>query len=215
MIKINRIIDSARKKRFFRSVIKIIKKYIFHYCQDILLSLSLRDPIPDIKPLNNIKVRKATAADVEDLCQIIKEYKLSRSRKEISDWIDKGYFFLLAISDNNIVGYACSSIEASAISPDIRKYINFKKDCLWGKDAFVHPFYRGNRIYPALGVETMKWAKRAGFKWILGTVSPQNESAKLAHKKLGFKEIKKFISIKIFFYKRVIIKPLKGEFSHE
>lgn len=215
MIKIGRILESARKKRFFRIIIKIIKKYIFYYRQDIILSLSLKNPIPDIKPSDNVIIRKAMPADVEELYQIVKEFKLSRSRQEISDWIDKGDFFFLAISNNKIIAYAYSSDEASVISPVIRKYIDFKTQDVWGKDAFVYPAYRGYKIYPALGVETLKWAKKAGYQRILGTASPQSKSARLAHKKLGFKEIKKIITFKILFYRVGIVKPMKENFTHE
>jgi GNAT superfamily N-acetyltransferase len=192
-----------------------VKRFVFRRDKEILLSLSLEDPIPEIQPLHLITIRKAILADVGELHQSTMEHNWWRSKKQISEWIAKGYPFFLAIAEDKIVGYACVSLEVSLRDPtfikEIIKAIHFEDDDAWGADAFVLPTHQGSRIYPALATETMKCAKAAGYRRILATVSPNNFPARSAHKKIGYKETKEITLSKIFFFKRTKIKSLKEE----
>lgn len=191
------------------------KGFVFRRDKEILLSLSLEDPIPEIQPLHTITIRKATLADVGELHQSIIKHNWWRSKKQLSEWIAKGYPFFLAIAEDKIVGYACVSLEVSLRDPtfikETIKAINFKDDDAWGADAFVLPTHQGSRIYPALAIETMKCAKAAGYRRILATVSPNNFSARSAHKKIGYKETKEITFSRMLFFKRTNIKSLKED----
>lgn len=215
MYSISEIIEYAKAHGLLSLFRAGVRRFVFDKDKQILLSLSLEDSSPEIQPLLNITIRKATLADVGELHQSIVKHNYWRSKKQLSEWIAKGYPVFVAIAEDKIVGYACVSLEVIWREPifirEIIKAINFKEDDAWGADAFVLPTYQGSRIYPALAIEIMKCAKAAGYRRILGTVSPNNLSARSAHKKLGFKQMKEITLFKMLFFKRTNIKSLKED----
>jgi GNAT superfamily N-acetyltransferase len=192
------------------------KKFIFDGEKHILVVVSLDDTVPEIQPLYDITVREASLDDFDEMQQTFREYNRWWLNKEnFSKYTSKGHSFLLAIADGKIVGYSFVSSDIVSRNPaliaSVIKAGNFKDEDAWGAEAFVLPSYRGKKIYPTLGIETLRWAKRSGFRRILGYVSPVNPSARAAHKKLGGKEIKEVTIYRILFFTRTKIKPLNQD----
>lgn len=213
MYSVSEIIEYAKEHGLLGLLKAGVRRFIFHRYQQIVLSLSLDDPIPEIQPLRDITIRKATPADVAELHQLVVTHNWLRTKKEFSDWIAKGYPFFVAIAGDEIVGYASVLLEVPSGHPIFSKAVNFKDDDAWGGDAFVLPTYRGSTIYPALGIEAMKCAKAAGYQRILATASPNNSSARSAHKKIRYKEIKEITFTRILCFERTSIKLLKDDIS--
>lgn len=173
-----------------------IRRFVFSRQRFILQFLSLENPVPEIRLGENVVIRKANLSDVRELRQVTEEYNLMRSAKVLSKRIRKGCFFVATV-EGKIVGYACVVLEFPGGL--ITKPINSKDDDAWGSDGFALPPYRGNKIFPALGIETMKCAKGAGYRRIFSTVSSNNFSARSAFKKMGYKEIKEVTFFRVLF----------------
>jgi len=203
----NEIIEYAREHGSI-SVLKAgTKRFIFRNEKEILLSLSLEDPLPEIQPLHRISIRKATLEDVEELSKY-----WWRSKKQLYEWIKRGYPFFLAIEGDKIIGYTSISLELPERDPifieAINKAVGLRDDDVWGTGAFVHPAYRGRNIYPALGVEVMKYTRQAGYRRVLATLSSNNSSSRIANKKIGYKEIREITFFRILFFRRTRIRSL-------
>ena len=191
-----------------------VRRFIFYRYKQFVMALSLEDPIPEIQCSRDITIRMATLADVDELYQSITKHKewpsdWLRTRKQLSEWIAKGYPFFLAAAEDKTIGYTCVLLEVPSRHPILGKSIDFKDGDAWGGDAFVLSRYRGRRIFPALAVEAMKCAKAAGYRRILADVSPNNSAARSAHRKIGYTDMKLVTSARILFYKRTNVKSLQ------
>ena len=200
MYKIGNIIEYAKEHGFLGLPKAAFRKFVFHREKHVLTCLSLAEPLPVLQPLQNIAFRKASLADRGELIQLIKEERYSQVKKEFHKWIKKDYFFLLAIAEDKIMGYCCVSKDIPSKYRAI-KGINFKDDDAWGQDAFVHPRYRGNNVYPVLAIEALKSAAAAGYRRIYGEMTSSNFSSRCAHQKIGCKEIREITLSKILFFK--------------
>jgi GNAT superfamily N-acetyltransferase len=185
------------------------RKYVFERNTEILLSQSIQESFQPFPCPPEITIRKAELSDVEKLCQIIEKHHWSTTRKELTDWITKGYPVYVALRENKIIGYTCALLELDSLNRKYLKLIHPRQDDAWGRDAFVLPEYRGAQIYQALSTITIKALKDKGYRRVLATVFANNPSGRTAHKKLGQKEVKEIHTWRIFFYKRVKMKPLK------
>lgn len=209
MYSISEIIEYGREHGLLGLLKAGVTMFIFHRYQQILLCLSLEDPIPEIQPPPNIAIRKATLADVAELHRCAIGNNWSRSKQQLSKWIAKGYPFFVAVAEDRIIGYACVSLEVPRRHPILGKAISFTDDDAWGADAFVIPTYRGSMIWPAVAIETMKCARALGYRRILSTTPPHNSSSRSAHKKIGYEEITEISSWRILFFGRMNVKSLK------
>lgn len=185
----------------------MVKKFIFHQNKKVITCLLLNEPFPALRFMEDIEIREANLSDVEALAQLIKENNYSRSKEEFNEWIGNGEFFLLAVSEGKIIGYCCVLKKIPSKYRNIGD-IKFKNYDAWGKDAFIHPQYRGTNIYPILAVEVLKCAAAAGFRRIFGTIAYDNFSSRSSHRKLGCKEIKEISLYRILFFKRQRFKSL-------
>lgn len=205
----------SRGKYNLLDVIKIVvKKFIFRLDRKVITCLLLREPLPVLRSMEEMEIREANLSDVEDLSQLVKENNYSRSEKEFDEWIKKGEFFLLAVSEGKIIGYCCVLKKIPSKYRNIGD-IKFKNNDAWGKDAFIHPQYRGTNVYPVLAIEVLKSAAAARFQRVFGAITCNNFSSRSSHQKLGCKEIKEISLCKILFYKRLKIKSLteKGKYA--
>lgn len=205
MFILNKVIDYARKHGFLRTFITIGRKIIFEHQKVILITLSLEDPIPEAQSPYNMTIRRAALSDVKELYQLVKDNNYHRTKKEFSEWIKKGYVFFLAIVENRIVGYRCSSYGVESIHRHFRKAIKLKQDDAWGKDIFVHPSYRGKMISSVLGNKVLNCMKDRGYHRTFGFTTPDNLSMRSVGKKGGFKEIKEitYFRVLLFSWKRI------------
>ncbi len=208
MLSAGEIIEYAREYGLLSLFKAVANRFVFCREEQILLSLSLEEPLTEIQLPPNITMRAATLADVEELCRPFIKHNHLRSKKQISKWIAKGYPFFVAIADNKIVGHNCVAIGRPPVDLNLLKAINFKGDA-WGSDAFVLPAYRGNMLYPALAIETMKCVKALGYRRVFGLVLRNNIFARSAHKKIGYKAVHNVTVFRILFYERMSIASSK------
>jgi GNAT superfamily N-acetyltransferase len=208
MYTISDIIAKAKE----HGLIGLFTRRIFYREEGSIFQSCLLEQIPEIEYSPDILIRRATLADVDELYQLVREHNYSRTKEDYSEWITRGDFLLVAIAENRIVGYFCESRE---VAPRYRtvKGINFKNDDVWGRDAFVRPEYRRQNIFFALGVEIMKCSRAAGYRRELSTVSPNDISARLAHRKRGCKDVGRVICYKFLFFRWAIIRPIKDELT--
>ncbi len=192
-----------------------VRTFIFHRHQRVVTCLSLEEPLPEIQPLQNITIRKATLADVGELHQLVADHNWPRTRDELSEWIAKGYPFFVALGEDKIIGYVCISLGIPSGHPILDKAINSQDGDAWGADAFVMPAYRGKRIYAALASATCKCTAAAGYRRVFGTISSHNSSSRSAHQKIGCKEIKEITSCRVLFFRRTSIKSLREDILDE
>ena len=206
MFILNKVIDYARDHGVLRTLITIGRKIIFEHQKVILITRSLEDPIPEVQsPYNNMTIRRATLFDVKELYQLVKNNNYHRTTKEFSEWIKTDYAFFLAIIENRIIGYRCSSYGVESIPRRFRKAIKLKRDDGWGKDVFIHPSYRGKMISSVLGKKVFNCMKERGYHRIFAYTTPDNLSMRSVGKKGGFKEIKEitYFRVLLFSWRRI------------
>lgn len=186
-----------------------IKKYFFRHEHRFITCRLVEDPIPEIQPPHNIIIRKATLADLNEISQLIYGDKRPHYKKEIPDWIAKGYPIYVALDGERIVGYGCVVLEPPLNRSILDEAVHFQENDAWGADAFVHPAYRGKNIYPALMAEQNKCLITAGYKRIIGEVVSNNLSSRSSLNKIGAKIIKEMTYTNFLFFRMLRVKSLE------
>lgn len=206
MFGISAVADYIREYGYL-NLLKIgIKRVVYDHRKDIYLSLSLEDPIPDIKPLGDIRIRRATLADYGELICIISIHRYPRRGMQIKRWIENKECFFVALVNKRIIGYTCVSFKIPKMNPNLIKVLDLKDDDAWGSDALVVPRHRARAVYPALAIEAMKCAKAAGYRRILCQALSDNYPARSSHKRIGLKEIYEIDFLRILLFNRTNIK---------
>ena len=183
-----------------------LTRFFFVYEEWLLISLSIGDVPPEVQPSPNITIRRATLADVDKLSGMLIKHHYLRSKKQLSKWIEKDYYFFLAIAEGKIVSYLCIAPEATGIASNIIKAVNFKDTDTWAVDAFVLPEYRGNKIYSTLKIEIIKCLEKVGYRRVFGLVLRDNFSARAAYKRIGYKPVLYVTVFKLLFHRMMGIK---------
>lgn len=211
MYKIEKIIKYAKDHGLLGLFKAGIRRFIFRWEKKVVTCISLAEPLPAVQSLQDITIRKATLTDVDELHKLIAGDNWPHYRKEIGDWIAKGYPVLLSLAGDKIVGYVCISYEFPPKHPLFGKVINLQDADAFGADAFVLPAYRGKNIYPVLVSEALKCTAGAGYQRVLGEIFLTNLASRSSHQKIGCKEMKEIKFIKILFFKRISVKSLIEE----
>ena len=184
-----------------------VKRYVFRHDTEILAVRSMLGPVPEIQPTRDVAIREATLDDVAELFAVASAHRWKRTRRLLSDWIVGGNPFLVAVSDGEIVGYACITLGFSSRDPLLLEGIGRALDIgpgdAWVADAFILPSHRGNRIYPALGSRLLRQARDAGVRRVVATILADNGLSRSAHRKIGVDEIGTLTFRRMLFWKKV------------
>lgn len=120
MYSLGEIAEYAKAHGFLSLVKAGVTGLIFCREEQILLCLSLEEPLAEIQPPRNITMRKATPADIPGLCEPLIKHNHLRSKKRICKWIAEGYPFFIATDDDKIVGFTCVSPEVSHVASNLQ-----------------------------------------------------------------------------------------------
>ena len=205
LFKPKRIVQVLRGEGLSELVKKAIGK-ILCLNRFFLICLSLDESLPDLKSKIPLIIRKVIWEDLDKLREIYPENPNSISY--FSEWLKKGYYFFIALDGEKIVGYSCNKPIDQSSSKVFSNIDGIKKsEIVEGRHPMTIPEYRGKRVYAALSTKAHNFLKEKGYKKKVALVKVNNYSARIAQRRVGFKEIAlvtylKVLGFSIFLYEK-------------
>ena len=143
--------------------------------------------------MENVLIRECTLQDIEDILQLDRQWDqeniafefIDVSREEfIADLERFQPYFLVATSDEEIVGYINGSVRLSqgvAVIPEQEQYLEIE-------NIYVKPAYRNRQIGSKLMDRLLEVAAQNGIeKFVVATVSKDMDKVLNFYRRYGFK----------------------------
>jgi GNAT superfamily N-acetyltransferase len=163
-------------------LVSLTKSFLLLFFQKIVIFyMPLTTPIPKIDPEIPVVVRTVCKKHLNDLYKLSEQFGINSS-SEFVEWFRKGYAFLVAIADKNIIGYASAG--------DIDEWsIKLQPSDAVGLSLFVRPEYRGRRVGPSLVMAVARHLQKQGYRRVIGATHFTNTSSRKAHVRAGYIEL--------------------------
>lgn len=195
------------EKGFFSVLLKVISyinKYICGIVITTIYETNLEKSVPNIVSDLNLSFRKATKKDIDSMDAEHYDYDL-KEKQFFKEQLAKSSICILAIHNGEIIGYEWvmnnNQMELSEFN-----IINMSKKRVYGYKAFTLKEYRGKRVQNALNIYLSNMLKKAGIKFLVGTIDINNKPMIKSIEREGHKRIGYIIKFRFFGLKYDYIK---------
>ncbi|MFC1645687.1 hypothetical protein ACFL2Y_00715 [Candidatus Omnitrophota bacterium] len=130
----------------------------------------------------------------------------------LNDYFENNYDGFIAFFEDEIIGYSWwvdNSTKTRRKTPDLTLFgIELKDGDVYGFDFFIAPKFRGKHNSIEFMCKTNSIFRKLGYKRLFGYVDLNNTSARWIYKLIGFKDAKKIIQHRFFYFVLVINKTI-------
>jgi hypothetical protein len=176
--------------------------------QVFILVRLLKEPIQEITPKINVKIRQVTEVDIDKFKNIIDDQQYQDFQKRFK----KGRICFAALNGEGIVGFDWISLEDEVDpSPFLDIKLSNKEAYLF--DAYMSPQYRGKKLITAIRIKQLLHLRLQGYEKALAVADSNNVISLKSCKATGFYPDRIVISFKIFGLKFSRWRKFTGTFN--
>lgn len=180
-------------KTTFKAFNKILTRITFRKVAVSLFYQFLNDNIPRFNnQQKNLIIKNIDIADIDSLAAENEKKELFKKR------LLRGDYCIAAIFNGDIIGYEWFCTGNKHIEERFGYEIIIPNDTMYAYDAYIKPDYRKHGIWRQIIAFSKKLMIKHNKKNIMSFVEYDNNISFNAHKRVGFKLIKKILFIRFF-----------------
>ncbi|MBI3871171.1 MAG: GNAT family N-acetyltransferase [Verrucomicrobia bacterium] len=177
--------------------IRLVKAFSQHFLYRnetrIIASVPTTSPGPDERCSEDIRIRSADLKDLEPLHELLLGSEGRVSITRVRERLSSGCSYVVALHEGRIVGYAVASpfelLRDRMLTRAIFKAVQISASDRLVANAFIHPSYRGKRVFPSLHRSLQELVSRTGVRRLLSVFKKDNQASRASHRRIGYQEI--------------------------
>ncbi|MFC1708719.1 GNAT family N-acetyltransferase [Candidatus Omnitrophota bacterium] len=200
-----------------KSLIKVVRSAYSKIHRQIACIVLVKDLLEETNcPIDyKLKLQKIEKIHLDALIEFNSRYDWGTGRisnAKINDYFEKNYEGFIAFFEGKIVGYLWwvdNSTKARKSYPHLTLFgIELKDNDAYGFHYFLAPEFRGKHNATEFMCKVFFDLKDLGYKRFFGIAYTDNISARWLYRFLGFKDVKKIMDHRLFYFVLVVNKTI-------